>query len=62
MVRRILLATALGAGLFATAAPAAVACDWEHCPGTSIVCQQMGGCPLYCRYVHQIDRTICIGN
>lgn len=35
---RYVAAALLGLGLLATAAPAATACDLDHCPGTSIVC------------------------
>lgn len=58
---RLLAATALTLGLLAPAAPAANACDWEHCPGTSTVCQVFG-CPIYCTYVSPLGRTVCIGN
>lgn len=60
-MRRFLLAASLGLGLVATAAPAANACSWTYCPGTSIVCAEMGGCPLYCTRVPVAERTVCIG-
>jgi hypothetical protein len=46
-VSRLLAAAALGLGLLASGAPAANACAWQYCPGTSIVCAELG-CPLYC--------------
>lgn len=44
---RIIAAAALGLGLLATVAPAAGACAWEHCAGTSVVCAELG-CPVFC--------------
>jgi hypothetical protein len=59
---RLFVAAALGLGLLATVAPAATACDWEHCPGTSIVCATFG-CPLYCTpNLPVADRRVCLGN
>jgi hypothetical protein len=41
---RLLAAVAVVAGLLASAAPAATACDLEHCPGTSLVCGPVVDC------------------
>jgi hypothetical protein len=58
---RLLAAVALGAGLLLAPTSPAVACDFEHCPGTSVVCAQLG-CPLVCTTnLPVVDRHICIG-
>jgi hypothetical protein len=41
---RLLAAAGVAAALLATAAPAATACDLEHCPGTSLVCGSILDC------------------
>jgi hypothetical protein len=59
---RLLAAAALAVGLLATTTPAANACDWEHCPGTSIICSTFG-CPLYCTPdLPVVNRHLCLGN
>ena len=56
---RILLAGATALGLLLTGAPAANACDWEHCPGTSIVCRETA-CPIVCYYVAPAGEWVCV--
>lgn len=56
---RTLTAAALVAGILATGAPAANACAWEYCAGTSVVCATFG-CPLYCQRVPVADRSVCV--
>ncbi len=58
-MRRLLAVAALGLGLVATPAPAANACAWEYCPGTSIVCQEFG-CPVLCYRVPVAQRSVCV--
>lgn len=61
---RYLSAAAITAGLLFSANQSAVACDWEHCAGTSLVCAAWGGCPIHCEEVNAgpVDRRVCIGN
>jgi hypothetical protein len=57
---RHLLAAAAVAGLFLTGAPAANACAWEYCVGTSVVCATFG-CPVACSpNVPVADRRVCV--
>jgi len=41
---RLLAAGVVAAGLLVTAAPAATACDLDHCPGTGLVCGSVLDC------------------
>lgn len=56
---RLLMAGAVALGLVLTGAPAANACAWEYCPGTSIVCQEFG-CPIVCYRVPVAGEWVCV--
>jgi len=57
---RHLLAAAAVAGAALTAAPAANACAWEYCAGTSVVCAEFG-CPLACSpRIPVADQRVCV--
>ena len=57
---RHLLAAATAAGLLATVAPVATACDLEHCAGTKVVCQYVDCTRPFVRCFYTTDLEICV--
>ena len=57
---RFLLAAATAAGLLATAAPAANACDLEHCPWSAPVCREIGCQRPFVECVYTQDFVLCV--
>ena len=59
-MKRLLLAATVGFGFVLAGAPAATACAPEHCPGTKIVCRELG-CPIACGpYVPELEERLCV--
>ena len=59
LVKRLLLAVALGAGLLGSTSAPANACEFSQCAWGKVVCSAVR-CPIFCYYVSAANKTICI--
>jgi hypothetical protein len=60
-MKRLLLAAALGASLFAATSTPASACEFRQCAWGMLICSKVS-CPRYCYTVSEVHKTFCVIN